>query len=268
MEDLPVERRNKSRIGVMFIAMAVMILPIVASSPTGGAGWFGLFLFALLGAAGVGLLFRAPFARVMAGLMFLAVGLLSPFSLLGALERASRWGLGGLGWFLSVANAVGSTLLLVWLCYRAIKVLIGTTHRASVLTARITGGVLAVIAASHLWTANEMSSGWGGAWSFNISPSGTQLVGFVGWPIWHLLLLVPSLLLLAGPRRTLEHAVTGVLALFAGLVLLVLITAARTDIITLDLFTLMLGIALLPVYLTWWLRDALRDLPSSEPVAA
>ncbi len=263
MEEHPFERRNTIRIGVMFIASAAMVLSAAVLMPMDGYRSFALILLALMGVVGIGLLFRALFARVIAGLLFLVLAVVSPIVLIG--DLASIWNGWEPGW--ALANAVGTTLLLVWSCFRAILVLMGVPRRESAATARLTGGVLAVIAASHLWIAAEVGLGWHGGLSYRVSPSGTQLLGFQGWQIWHLLLLVTSLLMLAGPRRTLEHAATGLIVLSAGLVPLLTITTVRDNLLMLEGFTVFAGMTLFPVYLSWWLRAGLRE-PSQAELSA
>jgi hypothetical protein len=164
-----------------------------------------------------------------------------------------------------VANAIATTLLLVWLCLRAIQVLLGTTWRASVVTARLTGGVLACVTVNHLWLAAQVGVGWQGSWSINISPRGTSLLGFPGWPLWHLAVLVTALVLLAGPRRMLGGAARVLLLLFAGMVPLVIVAAALTGFFELGLLLLVVGTVLLPVYLAWWLRAELRVADDETP---
>jgi hypothetical protein len=266
MGELLVDRRGMFRLGVMITAMSAMVFSIafIRSIDGGGPWWIAFALFGLLGATGVGLLFRAWFARVLGGLLFLGAGVLSPISLIQALDRSSVPGSRDVGWFLSVGNAIATTLLLVWLCFRAIQVLLGTTRAASFVTARLVGGVLAVIAAHHLGLAAEIGFGWQGSWSVNLSPRGTQLIGFLGWPIWHLALLATALVMLAGPRRMLGGAATALALLFIGMVPLTIIAAARTLFFELELLLLLIGVTLLPAYLSWWFRDELQHVGAAE----
>lgn len=198
----------------------------------------------------------------------LACVVFSPVSLIQELNGSAPLGGWELEWWLSVANAIATTLLLVWLGIRAIQVLLGRPWRASVVTARLAGGVLAVVAANHLWLAAQIGFGWQGAWSINISPQGTRLIGFPGWQIWHLVMLVAALMLLAGPRRMLRAAARVLMLLFAGMVPLVLVAAVRTGFFELALLLLVLGMTLIPVYLWWWLSNELGDMELAEPAEA
>jgi hypothetical protein len=258
MDKVLTDRRRMFRIGAVITAMCAMVFSIAVTGPLdSGLGWLAL---ALLGATGIGLLLRARFARVLGGLLFLGCGVLAPLSLIQELNSSSPPGSWELGWFLSVANAIATTLLLVWLCFRAIQVLLGTTWRASLVTARLAGGVLAFIAVNHLWLAAQVGFAWQGSWSINISPRGTMFLGFPGWPLWHLAALVPALALLAGPRRMLGGAARVLMLLFAGMVPLVIIAAVLTGFFELGLLVLLLGTVLTSVYLSWWLRDELGGM--------
>jgi hypothetical protein len=270
MDDLLVDRRSMFRIGVMITAMSAMVLSVAVGGPVDGGGlwWLTFLIVALLSVTGVGLLFGALFARILGGLLFLGGVVFSPISLIQALDLSSTPGSLDLGWLLSVGNAVATMLLLVWLCVRAIQVLLGTTRRTSAVTARLAGGALAVIAANHLWLATQIGFGWQGSWAVNISPRGAQFVGFLGWPIWHLAVLLAALVLLVGPRRILGGAAAALMLLFAGMVPLVIIAAARTGFFELQLLPLLAGMVLLPVYLLWWLRDELRGLSTPPDHAA
>ncbi len=263
MEDPLIDRRNRFRIGVTITAMSAMAaslaMPLLFdSSPL---WWLAIAGLALLSATGIGLLVGARFARVVGGLLFLAGGVLSPISLIQVLSSTGAPESWELGWLLPVANAVATTLLLVWLCFRAIQVLLGTSRRTSVVTTRLVGFVLAVIAANHLWLAAQIGFGWQGSWTVDISTRGTQLIGFPGWQLWHLAMLVTTLVLLAAPRRMFGIAATALMVLCIGMVPLVIVAAVRTGFLQLELLLALSGMMLLPVYLSWWLRDELRGLP-------
>lgn len=243
------------RLGVLTTALAVLVLSLGVTAPIGGIPpWWWLAL-GLFGATGIGLLFRARFARVLGGLLLLACVVLAPISLIRVLASSSPVG-ADLMWLLSVANAIATTLLLTWMCIRAIQVLLGRPRRASVVTVRLVGGVLAVVAAYHLWLVSQVGFEWTGSWSLQISPRGTQLVGFPVWPLWHVALLVVALAMVAGPRRMLGQAATVLMLLIAGLVPLVIMAAIRTGFFAAELP--IFGMMLIPVYLSWWLRDELR----------
>lgn len=258
MDELTNQRRK--RIGVVITAMTAMALSIAVTMPFDAGALVWWLALALIGAAGIGLLLHAWFARVLCGLLFVAGGVLVPMSLSDVL-RAPPDGFDVM-WMLSVANAIATTLLIVWLCVRGLQVMLKTPRGASVITARIVGGVLAIIAANHLWLAAQIGFfEWSGSWSISISGRGTQLVGFPGWPLWHVALAIAGLLLLAAPRRLLQHAATVLVALFAILVPLIVIAALRTDLFALEI--VVFGMTILPAYLAWWLRDELRRIATT-----
>jgi hypothetical protein len=244
------------RLGVVTTAMVVLVLFLAGRGPIEDIALWWWISLGLFGAIGIGLLFGARFARVLGGLFFLAGVVLVPVSLLRTLSGAPVDDAEPL-YLLFIANAVASTLLLTWMCLRALLLLLGR-QRASGVTARLVGGVLAVVAANHLWLASRVGFEWTGGWSIQISPEGTQLVGFLLWPLWHVALLVVALVMVAGPRRMLGHATTALMLLFASLVPLVTVVAIRTSSFASELTIFGLGMTLIPVYLSWWLRDELR----------
>ena len=263
-----IERRT-FRLGVVVLAVAAMNLAIAVMMPREA----GVLPWLLVGAAcaiGIGLLVRARVARALAGLVFLVCAVAMPVSLIGSLAEGlppDDWNLPVL---LSMANAVVTTALGVWLCVRAIQVLLGRPWRASLATARLAGGTLAVVAANHLWFAAAVGPGFGLGWfdlgssslSISISPRGIELTGFSGWPIWHLVLAVIALAMLVAPRRIVERVATLLVLWFACLVPFALIDALRPRDGGFGLFLVL--VALVPVYLAWWLRD---ELHRSEPRA-
>jgi hypothetical protein len=254
------DRRGMFRIGVMITAATVMVLALAATAPVDGSAVLPWLALGLLGATGIGLLVRARFARVLAGLLLLACAVAAPLSWIQLLAASAPLMSADPAWFLSVANATATTLLLVWICLRGIRVLLGRPRRASAVTVRLVGGTLAVVAAHHLWLVHQLGATWTGSWSIHIAPQGTQLVGFPGWPLWHVALLIVALVLVAGPRRVLGRAATGLMLLFVSLVPLVIVAAIRTELVALALP--IFGITLFPVYLSWWLRD---ELPPDRP---
>ena len=244
------------RLGVLTTALAVLVLSLGVTAPVGGSPpWWWWLALGSLGATGIGLLFGARVARVLGGLFLLACAVFAPISLIRALASSSPVG-ADLTWFLAVANAIATTLLLTWMCIRAVQVLLGRPRRARVVTVRLVGGVLAVVAAYHLWLVSQVGFEWAGSWSIQISTRGTQLVGFPLWPLWHVALLAVALAMVAGPRRMLGQAATALMLLFAGLVPLVIVAAIRMDFFAAELT--IFGMMLIPVYLSWWLRDELR----------
>jgi hypothetical protein len=254
MDDLAV-RRGMFRLGVVTTGMAVLVLSLALTAPLGEIPLWWWLALGLLGTTGIGLLLGARFARVLSGLFLLACVVFVPLSLFETLSSSPVVG-ADLLWLLAIANAVATTLLMTWMCIRGILMLLGRGRRSSAVTARVVGGVFAVVAANHLWLAYLMGFEWTGYWSFNISDEGTRLVGFPFWPVWHVALLVVALAMLAGPRRMLGHAATALLLLFAILMPLMIVAALRTGFIAVQLT--IFGMMLIPVYLSWWLRDELR----------
>jgi hypothetical protein len=265
MDDLD-GRRGTFRIGVMTTAMAVMILPLAVTAPLDGSTLPGWIALALFGATGIGLLLRARFARVLAGLGLLACALFTPVSLIQMLTMLTG-GVRHEGWDPMwpgfVANATATKLLVIWLCIRGIQTLLGRAPRTRDLTVRIVGGVLTIIAAHHLWLASQPGVAPSGTWSVHVSLDGTILVGFVGWQLWHGIALVLGLVMVAGPRRVLARATTALVVLFAALVPLVLV--ALVDMRVFGLQVAFFGMLAFPVYLAWWLRDEVRRRVASPP---
>ena len=91
-------------------------------------------------------------------------------------------------------------------------------------------------------------------------------MGFLLWPAWHAALLVVALGMAAGPRRVLGHAAMGLLLLFAALPPLVVMAAVRTGLT--EMVLPLLGMTLIPVYLSWWLRDEIKRRDSDVVVVA
>ena len=264
MDPLPPSCRDMFRIGVVISAVAATAFCMAVSGirDAGAAGIIAVLfvVVGILGAIGAGLMFGARFARVLGGLLFL-VGLVgSPIHLIRGLAASGMPESADPSWFLWVANAIATTLLLMWLCLQALRVLSRkVSRRGGVVTARITGGVLAVVAANHLWVATQVGMDSHGAWSITISPHGSQLFGFPGWPFWHLALLVVALVLLCAPRTLLHHAATALMLLFGSLLPLVALAVALTGLFMLEMLLVLIVISLVPAYLSWWLRDELRQ---------
>ena len=210
-------------------------------------------------ALGVGLLARVRAARAVAALGFLACGVIVPLSFVSALLDAWPPALDP-PVLLSIANAAGITVLGVWLCFRAVQVLLGRSWHPSLLTARLTGAALTAVAANHLWLARvigaDFASTDGAGLSVSISSRGSQFAGFPAWPIWHLGLGALALVLLAAPRRTAARAATALALWFACLAPLAAFHGVRFHDALVGPFTTIL--VLIPAYLAWWLGDELR----------
>jgi len=141
---------------------------------------------------------------------------------------------------------------------RAIQLLRGKPRSAA--TVRVVGAALAVVAANHLWLVSQVGFGseFSGSWSIRMTPDGTQLVGFIGWQIFHVILLLVSLALLFGPRRVLVHAATALTLLFAAVPILVVIDMVRSQLFIAQLLVASVIMTLIPVIYRVAARRATR----------
>lgn len=216
-------------------------------------------------AIGIGLLVGVGLARVLGVVLFAGLAAVTTVQVILMLVRLAEQATWDLDWFLPIANLLASAALQLWLDVRAIQVLLDRPlpqDRAT--TARVAGGALAVIALWHLAMAFELGLGWRGA-SATISATATHLLGFIGWPAWHLALLLLACGLMFGRGRLLRHAATGLTLLFLLLgPLLVHGLHAQAPFLDLPpeampldagMVALAVMMALIPAYLAWWLRD-------------
>jgi hypothetical protein len=257
------------RIGVVVLACTAMVLlpSLPYAFEVDPLAWV---VMGAMGAIGIGLLFRARVARVVAGLGFLAYAVAVPITLArtvidgGLPPESSSLSLRG-AMLLGIANAVATAALSVWLCVRALQVLRGRALRASLATARVVGATLAVVAANHLWIAVVGGTGLAlselGALSISVSTQGTQVLGFLGWPIWHLVLLASALAMLVAPRRIVERVATLLVLWLACLIPPAIVSAVQFNIGGIGTFFVIM--VAIPVYLAWWLRDELRSSADS-----
>jgi hypothetical protein len=260
-------RRRRRRIGVLLCLLsAAMAILVLTGGEFESADLLALPILLLLGTTGIGLLFDLRPARIGAALLLtisaLAAGVELVMVMIESLPHLV-WTASG---FLALANAVATTLFLVWLHIRAVQVLLDRPLRPGPVTARLTGALLVLVAALHLQAALEHGDAWGGqgAWSLSVSASGTHLAGFPGWGLWHVALLPVAGALLLGRGRLLRHAAAALTALLAALALLIPLGTlladpepAREAGETLFAVVLALG----PVFLAWWLRDELATAP-------
>ncbi|HEX3760587.1 MAG TPA: hypothetical protein VHW23_17855 [Kofleriaceae bacterium] len=260
-----VERRT-FRLGVLMLAFVAISLWLVLLGPVGRDVWPWVIL-GVIAVVAIGLMVHARIARAVVGLGVAACGAIAPHTLISELCAAAPLD----GWtplaVLAIANAIATTALGVWLCVRAIQALLGRTWAPSLVTARLTGAVLAVAAANHLWLAAAVGARLGlsdAGFSMGLSTHGAQLAGFVGWPLWHLALAAIGLMMLAGPRRLVALAATLLVGWSALLVALVVLTSV-VGIVVLDaprlgmmLTTYAAFLAAVFAYLAWWLRDEIR----------
>jgi hypothetical protein len=273
------KQRGVFRIGVMLTALSVIALP-VASIATSNGGELTIVdalmwvILAGMGATGIGLLIHARFARILVGVLLLGGLAVAPISLVLVLDDtlSSVHGELGLGLTLALANAIATTALWMWLCFRGIQVLRGVSTNAEILTARLSGGVMATVALTHLWRAVEIGTRslelGSGEWRWiKISPNGMWLFGFPGWPLWHTAVFRPVLVLLVGPNTLPPSAATMLAGLFGALTALVMIDPHATErgaMTDLAFTSPVLLVGLFPMMLAWWLRDELRGV---EPAA-
>jgi hypothetical protein len=263
-----VERRT-FRLGVLVLAFAAVSLSLAMTAPVVDLPWWLWLVNGAAVAAGIGLLVHTRVARAVAGVAVAAAGVFMAISLadvprmLIRLAELDVWMPVAL---LAIANAVVTTLLSLWFCIRAIQALLGRQWAATLVTARLTGAALAVIATGHLWFAAAAGVGLGldtaGGVAISLSASGAQAAGFPGWPIWHFVLGILALMMLAGPRRLVARATTLLVVWCACLPALVLIDAPQIGAPIAPFVVLM---TLVFTYLAWWLRDEVHrqvhDLP-------
>lgn len=219
-------------------------------------------LLLIVGATGGGLVLGLRAARVAAGVLLFVCVAAMPLGLVGALARSEgAAALDGRTLF-AMANALATTALGTWICFRGLQVVRGKRLRAAVFTSRVTGVALAAIAAHHLYDASRLgASAWGlastSSFAFRISVEGTALYGFPGWPLWHLAALLTAAVLIAAPRARLVKA-AGVLAgLFACVLPLSLGALVHLSAEELAVLAPVLALLLLPILLAWWLREEL-----------
>ncbi len=210
---------------------------------------------------GVGLIAGLRLARIPGLLLWLGLAGLTVYEVVLVLVHWAGYAAWDADTFMALANMLASAALQVWLDIRAIQILLDRPlPETRAATARVASGALAIIAIWHLVTAFELGLGWRGA-SITVTATATQLLGFPGWPAWHLALLLVASCLLLGRGRLLRHAATGLMLLFILLGPL-LIHSQRTaptlfEPMPLDVAVVALCamVALVPAYLAWWLRD-------------
>lgn len=274
MNDVPSVGRGVKRIGGLFLAVAAMFL---------GASFAGPSVVPLMaiplvifGATGVGLVVGARAATIAAQVLLLVCMIGGPVGLVGALAHDGAAALDGRR-LLAIGNAIFTTALWAWICFRGLQVLRGKDLRAAVFTSRLTGVALAAIAANHLYEAALMDVGASGlapsgSFAFRIGLEGTALYGFAGWPLWHVALLFTAAVFLVAPRPRLVKAAGALAGLLAVVLPLSLGALAGLSEGELAMFAPVLAMMLLPVLLAWWLREELigpvpARLPASTPAA-
>lgn len=271
MNDVQRGRRGVKRIGGLFLAVAAIFLGLCLSGPS----VIPLMTIPLVifGATGGGLLVGSRAASIAAQVLLLVCMILGPLGLVGALVSTRAAALDG-RWLLAIGNAIFTTALWAWICFRGLQVLRGKDLRAAVFTSRLTGVALAAIAADHLYEAvllESRASGLAssGSFAFRIGLEGTALYGFTGWPLWHLALLLTAAVLLAAPRPRLVKAAGALAGLFALVLPLSLAALSKLNEHELAMFAPLLVMMLLPILLAWWLREELiGPVPAKLPASA
>lgn len=243
------------RLGVVTLAIMLMVMSILLVGPLDDVGW-GWAVIAVFATMGFGLIARARFARVIAGLACVT-GLV--LSVPAIYEMWSRVEIDDLDvtTVLALANSIATTLLGLWLGVRALLVILGRA-RTTTLTARLVGGTIVVVAANHLWLAYLYGFSWRGGFSISLATEGTRFLGFPGWPLWHVGALLAGLVLVAGPRRSITPASTALMGLSFLLVPLMCVAEMSDHLVDVPLFMFMSAMTLLVAYLAWWLRTEAR----------
>lgn len=274
MNDVPSVGRGVKRIGGIFLAAAAIFLGVCFAGPS--VVPLMAIPLVIFGATGVGLLVGSRAASIAAQVLLLVCMIAGPVGLVGALASTGAAALDG-GRLLAIGNAIFTTALWAWICFRGHQVLRGKGLRAAVFTSRLTGVALAAIAANHLYEAALMggsASGLAssGSFAFRIGLEGTALYGFAGWPLWHVALLFTAAVFLAAPRPRLIKAAGALAGLFAVVLPLSLGALSGLSEGELAVVAPVLVMMLLPVLLAWWLREELigpvpARLPASPPAA-
>ena len=256
-------QRRRLRIGVVLCAFMTGF----AAMMMGDAGLHGaiaepLMLIPLATLiTGVGLIAGIRLARIPGLLLWLGLAGITVYEVLLVLVHWAGYAAWDADTLMALANLLASAALQLWLDIRAIQILLDRPlPETRATTARVAGGALAIIAIWHLVTAFELGLDWRGA-SMTVSATATHLLGFPGWPAWHLALLLVASCLLLGRGRLLHHAATGLMLLFIllGPLLIYNQRSAPTQFgpMPLDVAVVALCamVSLVPAYLAWWLRD-------------
>lgn len=267
--DAPPDSGRLPKLGVLLVLFAGFILFVgeIGLGFGGGAGVLYLCFIVLFLASGIGLIARAQWARWSAGGVFLLIGLASLWqsgSLLSEQLPNMVWTLESVLW---LANAVLTSALFCWLSYRAILTLIDPERPPSLWTPRLVGLVVAVASLAHLAVALTLGGKVDGIGMFmSLSSDGIRLLGFWGWPLYHVAGVLVGLGLLVGNARVSNAAsaglvvLVGVLAPSAALALLDF--ASAMPVFGIATMLLFMGLPLILVYLCWWL---LRELGGGWP---
>ena len=257
-------RRRRFRIGVVLCAFMAGFAAMMSDAVLRGAIAEPLMLIPLAALIiGVGLIAGIRLARIPGLLLWLGLAGLTVYQVVRLLVHWVGYAAWDADTLVALANLLASASLQLWLDVRAIQVLLDRPlPETRAATARVAGGALAIIAIWHLVTAFDLGLGWRGA-SITVTATATQLLGFPGWPAWHLALLLVASCLLLGRGRLLRHAATGLMLLFILLGPLLLYSQrtapASFEPVPLDVAVVALCamVALVPAYLAWWLRDEL-----------
>lgn len=276
MNDVQRDRRSAARIGGLFLALSLSFF-LALSLGWGIDGPDQLlitFLLVLIGATGAGLITGSNIASVAAQVLLLVCVIAAPLRLVGALVS-----LDGSTWLdtrrvFEVLNAISTTALWTWICFRGLLILRGKNLRAAVFTCRLTGVALAAIAANHLYEAALVGSNARvlsstKSFVFHVNTQGTALYGFAAWPFWHAAALLTAAVLLRAPRPGLIKALGALAGLFAVTLPLSLVRLAGLRVSELVTVAPLLALLLLPMLLARWLREELiGPVPARLPESA
>ncbi len=265
--DSPPDSRRLPKLGILLLFFVAFFLLIgLAGVELGsGSGILFLSLTALLFATGVGLIVHAKWARWFAGGLFLLIAVGDLWEFRGHMSQQLPhmvWTLESSLWIL---NAALTSALFLWLSYRALRTLVDPERPPNKWTPRLIGLVLVVAGVAHLKAAFTMGGMMGGV-SMQFSDGGLRLLGFRGWPLFHIAGVVVGLGLLVGNERIARVSTSGLLLLYCLLGPLAAWSAfdmfsERSFGLAIILFFLALPLVL--VYLCWWLLHELGGAWSS-----
>ncbi len=275
MNDVQRDRRGVKRIGGVFLALSLSFFLAIS------LGW-GIdgpdkllitLLLVLIGATGAGLIKGSTIASVAAQVLLLVCVAAAPLRLVGALVGIDGSATLDTRRVFEMLNAIFTTALWMWICFRGLLILRGKNLLAAVFTSRLTGVALAAIATNHLYEAALMGSNGRvlastKSLAFHVNTQGTALYGFAAWPFWHAAVLLTAAVLLRAPRPGLIRALGALAGLFAVTLPLSLVRLAGLRVRELVTVAPLLALLLLPMLLAWWLREELiGPVPAKLPAS-
>jgi hypothetical protein len=212
-------------------------------------GWdLGIAVAAAVAIAiGIALFAKWRWARWLAALAVIVTGGDAMFDLVRAIATSD-----GPVAASQLVNAIATTLLDAWLAARCAWIVIDRSRGPLRATRRLAGAVLVIVAASNLALVSQWDPHAPAGLTFSFSALGIFVLGFIGWPIWHGLLLLVGLGLAVAPERAARHAAILLAVLVAYLIPMAF--SSGFDV------ALMAGPLALPLYAACWLAAELgRD---------